>query len=43
MSEKCHGHADTFSQNKHNIYGYTDSKGLKMIEVKSACSSLPFS
>jgi hypothetical protein len=30
MSEKCHGHADTFSQNKHNIYGYTDSKGLKI-------------
>ena len=30
MSEKCHGHADTFSQYKHNIYGYTDSKGLKI-------------
>jgi hypothetical protein len=29
-SEKCHGHADTFSQNKYNIYGYTDSKGLKI-------------
>jgi hypothetical protein len=29
-SEKCHGHADTCSQNKHNIYGYTDSKGLKI-------------
>jgi helix-turn-helix protein len=29
MSEKCHGRADTFSQNKHNIYGYTE--GLKII------------
>jgi hypothetical protein len=27
--KNCHGHADTFSQNENNIYGYTDSKGLK--------------
>ena len=30
MSTNCHGHADTFSQHKHNIYGYTNSKGPKI-------------
>ena len=30
MSKNCHGHADTFTQNENNIYGYADSKGLKM-------------
>ena len=30
MSKNCHVHADTFSQNENNIYGYTDSKGLKI-------------
>ena len=29
MFKNCHGHAVTFSQNENNIYGYTDSKGLK--------------
>ena len=32
--KNCHGHADTFSQNENNIYGYTDSKGLKKKHVK---------
>ena len=27
--KNCHGHAETFSQNENNIYGYTDSKDLK--------------
>jgi hypothetical protein len=30
MLKNGHGrHADAFSQNENNIYGYTDSKGLK--------------
>jgi hypothetical protein len=36
MFKNCHCHADTFSQNENNIYGYTDSKGLKKSMSKYA-------
>jgi hypothetical protein len=30
QSKESFSQFETFSQNKHNIYGYTDSKGLKI-------------